>query len=64
MYFLIRKGKWDIPNYYGDGHNVGMNIVYLIMKQPYGVPFTLMQSFPFVQNKAVALAFPDMIIEP
>ena len=25
-FFILRKGKWDIPEYYGDGSSVGMDI--------------------------------------
>ncbi len=63
-YFIIRKGKWDIPNYYGDGSNHGIDLGYLIMNHPYGVPFTLNQAYPFVKDKIVALGFPDIQLDP
>jgi len=64
VYFIIRKGKWDIPGYYGDGSEIGMNIGYLIMNLPFGSSFTLNQAYPFISDKTVALGFPDMIIQP
>ncbi len=64
LYFIIRKGKWDIPDYYGDGSSYGVNIGYLMMNLPFGTPFTISQAFPFVQDKIVALGFPDIILEP
>lgn len=64
IYFIIRKGKWDIPEYFGDGSAYGVNIGYLTMKLPYGTPFTLSQAFPFVKDKIVALGFPDIIFKP
>ena len=64
VFFIVRKGKWDILEYYGSGENHNMDIAYLIMNQPFGVPFTLNQAYPFVKDKIVALGFPDMIIEP
>ena len=63
IYFIIRKGKWDIPEYFGDGSAYGVNIGYLTMKLPYGTPFTLSQAFPFVKDKIVALGFPDIIFK-
>ncbi len=64
IFFIIRRGKWDIPDYYGDGKDRGVNISYLIMNLPYGIPFTLDQAFPFTRNKYVALGYPDIIVEP
>ena len=64
VYFILREGKWDIPAYYGDGKIVDLQIGYLMMDLPYGVPYTLDQAYPFVQDAIVALGFPDMIIEP
>jgi glucose-1-phosphate thymidylyltransferase len=62
--FIIRKGKWDIPEYFGDGEDFGIHIGYLIMNLPFGSPFTINQAFPFVKDKMVALGFPDIIFEP
>jgi glucose-1-phosphate thymidylyltransferase len=63
-YFILRPGKWDIPAYFGDGGLVSMNLGYLIMGLPFGVPFTLDQAYPFVQNAIVALGFPDILFQP
>lgn len=64
VYTIIRKGKWDIPNYYGDGSEFGIQLVYLIMTHPFGVPYTLDQAYPFVKASKVFLGFPDIIFEP
>lgn len=63
-YFILRAGKWDIPTYFGDGSVLGMSLAYLVMRLPFGVPYTLDQAYPFVQNHVVALGFPDIIFEP
>ena len=39
IHFIIRKGKWDIPQLLGDGSSLGINISYLIMNLPFGTPF-------------------------
>lgn len=64
IHFIIRKGKWDIPNYLGDGSEFGVNLSYLIMNHPYGTPFTIDQAYPFVKDDYVALGFPDLINSP
>ncbi len=63
-FIILRKGKWDIPAYFGDGKLVDMHLAYLMMDLPYGAPFTLDQAYPFVQDALVALGFPDIIFEP
>ncbi len=63
-YIILREGKWDIPAYLRDGKMLGMNIAYLIMDNPFGVPFTIDQAFPFVQEAIVAFGFPDIFFEP
>lgn len=63
-YFILRPGKWDIPAYFGDGEMLSMNLGYLIMGLPYGVPFTLDSAYPFVKDAVVALGFPDILFEP
>ncbi len=64
VYIIIREGKWDIPQYYGDGSALKLSIGYLLMGLPFGTPFTLDQAFPFVKDHLVALGFPDIIFEP
>ncbi len=63
-YFIVRKGKWDIPQYYGDGSMVDMDIAYLMMNHPHGHPFTLDQAFPFTTNSLIAFGYPDVLFKP
>src|SRR4030042_5303742 len=63
-YIILRKGKWDIPAYFGDGKMLDMHLGYLLMDLPYGVPYTLDQAYPFVKEAMVALGFPDIIFDP
>lgn len=64
VHFIIRKGKWDIPQLFGDGSSIGVNISYKIMNLPFGTPFTLDQAYPFIKDKNIAMGFPDIIMEP
>lgn len=63
-YLILRKGKWDIPAYFGDGKILNMHLAYLMMDLPFGVPYTIDQAYPFVQEKMVAFGFPDIIFQP
>lgn len=64
VYIVIRKGKWDIPAYFGDGKELDMHLAYLIMGSPLGVPYTLNQAFPFIKDALVLFGFPDIIFQP
>lgn len=64
VYIILRNGKWDIPTYYGDGNRLNLQLAYLLMRHPYGTPFTLDQSYEFVHDKRVVFGFPDILFEP
>ena len=64
IHFIIRKGKWDIPQLLGDGSTNEVQISYHIMNLPFGTPFTLDQAYPFIKEKNIALDFPDIVMEP
>lgn len=64
VFIVLRKGKWDIPAYLGDGSLLDMNFAYLMMNLPFGVPYTLNQAFPFTRDAIVAVGFPDIIFQP
>ena len=63
-YIILRSGKWDIPAYLGDGAMMDMNLGYLMMNLPFGVPYTLDRAYLFVQKAIVALGFPDILFQP
>jgi len=63
-YVVIREGKWDIPAYFQDGKMLGMHLAYLLMDLPFGVPYTVDQAYPFIQNSMVVFGFPDILFEP
>jgi glucose-1-phosphate thymidylyltransferase len=63
-FFILRPGKWDIPNYLGDGADLGMRLAYLTVHVPFGVPFSLNQAYPFVQGATVVMGFPDILFGP
>lgn len=63
-YIILREGKWDIPQYLGDGAMIDIKLGYLMMNLPFGVPYTLDQAYLFVKEAIVALGFPDIIFWP
>jgi glucose-1-phosphate thymidylyltransferase len=64
VFFIIREGKWDIPAYFGCGKDFGFHLAYLLMNEPFGVPFTLDQASFFVRDDIVVFGFPDILFEP
>jgi glucose-1-phosphate thymidylyltransferase len=62
-YIVLREGKWDIPAY-DDGAMLQMHLAYLTIRQSLGVPYTLDQAYPFVQDAVVAFGFPDILFQP
>jgi glucose-1-phosphate thymidylyltransferase len=63
-FLILRMGKWDIPEYYGDGALAGMSLGYLMMGAPHGPPYTLDQAYPFARGARVAMGFPDILLGP
>src|SRR5262245_51976459 len=63
-YIVLRQGKWDIPAYLQDGSAMDMQLAYLMMSLPFGVPYTLDQAYPFVRDAIIAFGFPDILFQP
>lgn len=63
-FLILRPGKWDIPAFLGDGSDLGLRLAYLTVHVPFGVPFSLNQAYPFVQNATVIMGFPDILFQP
>jgi len=63
VYIIIRKGKWDIPEFYGNGEIYNANLAYLVTDPTKGAPFTINSAYPFIKNKKVLFGFPDIFFE-
>jgi glucose-1-phosphate thymidylyltransferase len=63
-FIVLRNGKWDIPAYWGDGTLADMHLAYLVMRVPYGPPYTLDQAYPFTRATRVVFGFPDILFQP
>jgi glucose-1-phosphate thymidylyltransferase len=64
VFVILRSGKWDIADYYGDGSRLGLRLAYLVMGDPYGPPFTLAQAAPFVTDATALFGFADILFQP
>lgn len=64
VFCVLREGKWDIPAYLQDGRALNVNLAYLMMGRPFGVPFTLDQAYPFVRDALIVCGFPDILFRP
>ena len=63
-YIVLGKNKWDIPNYFGNGLMLDMNLAYLTLSASSGAPYTLDEAYPFVRHSVIAFGFPDIVFEP
>lgn len=63
-YVVIREGKWDIPQYFGDGRSLDMDLAYIVIRDSNGPPDSVNRAYPFLSGKTVAFGFPDIILRP
>lgn len=63
-YFILRRGKWDIPEYFSNGYQSEMDLAYIVSEATQGVPFTIDKAYPFIKESRVLLGFPDIIFKP
>lgn len=63
-YVVLRKHKWDIPAYWGDGSILSMSLAYLVLDSSPAVPFTVDHAYSFVHSATVAFGFPDILFGP
>jgi glucose-1-phosphate thymidylyltransferase len=64
IYMVISEGKWDILRYYGSGKRFGAHIVYLMVEEMIGMPYTINTAFPLVKDATVLFGMPDTIFRP
>lgn len=63
VYMIIRKGKWDIPQYLGLGDPAN-SLAYIVTDPTGGTHHTIDLAYSFVKNKFVLLGFPDILFKP
>jgi glucose-1-phosphate thymidylyltransferase len=63
-FVVLRKGKWDIPNYFGAGMSFGLRMAYVITEVLDGVPFSVDQTYDLLKEKRILFGFPDILFQP
>jgi len=63
-FWVIRAGKWDIPNYFRDGASTGMSMAYVVISDSLGPPDTIDRVYPLVARRRIAFGFPDILFGP
>jgi len=64
VFLVLRKEKWDIPAYYGNGGDLGIPLAYLVTEPTPGAAFTIDEAYPFLKKKIVVFGFPDIYFQP
>jgi glucose-1-phosphate thymidylyltransferase len=64
VWIVLGKGKSDLMHYYGDGTGFGGHIAYLLMDKLWGMPYTLDQAWPWLNQETVLFGMPDTIFMP
>lgn len=62
--FVLRAGKRDISDHFGDGSIAGLPLEYLTVEATPSPLHTLDAAFPVVRNSIVAMGFPDILFKP
>ena len=61
---ILRRDKWDIPEYLENGHRWGVEIAYLVVSPTGSAVETLDAAHPWVEDRPIALGFPDIVFHP
>jgi len=61
VYWVIGRGKWDIPNYFS--HAAKIASAYVVIENSPNTPTTLSAAVPFIADRCVALGFPDILFD-
>lgn len=59
--FSIRRGKWDIPDFLGNGARYSVSLAYVVVSLPNGVPFSIDEAYEYIRNQTVVFGFPDIL---
>ncbi len=61
IYMVVAPDKVDIVRYLGEGDELGVHLLYRVLNDSPGTPFTVDSLYPFIRGKVCALGFPDII---
>jgi glucose-1-phosphate thymidylyltransferase len=61
---ILSKEKWDIPRYFGNGSQFGVQMAYLLQENLWGMPYALNLARPWLRDETVLFGMPDTIFDP
>ena len=61
---IINEGKSEILKYFGNGSELGMNLVYAVQSKPAGLPQAIIAAKIWLDDANVCLALPDTVFRP
>jgi len=64
VYIILTKEKLDLLRYYGDGSEFGVPIAYILIEHLAGMPYTINQAHPWLNDETVIFGMPDTIFTP
>ena len=61
---LIRRGKWDIPDYLSRRHRRNPRLAYVVLDRSDTLVETVLAAEPFTGDRSVVLVLPDLLLSP
>jgi len=61
---IISESKTEILKYFGDGSELGLNLVYAVQVRPLGLPQAIAGASDWISGHSVCLTLPDTIFRP
>ncbi|MCA1563789.1 MAG: NTP transferase domain-containing protein [Acidobacteria bacterium] len=63
-FVVVRAGRWDIPDYLGDGGAFEMQLAYISAPASPSAAHSVNLAYPFIHKSVVAFGFPDVLFRP
>lgn len=64
IYWVIGRGKWDIPDYYTKIDAGDNRFGWIVVNETNSVSETIDKAYTFLENQIVLTGFPDIVISP
>jgi glucose-1-phosphate thymidylyltransferase len=64
IYWVIRRGKWDIPDYFTNIEAGDNKFAWIVVNETKSVSETIDKAYSFLENQIVLTGFPDIVISP
>jgi glucose-1-phosphate thymidylyltransferase len=61
---VLRRGKWDIPDYFSEWSRSRPALAFIITEETEGVADSIDRAYPWIRGRTVAFGFPDIIFHP